>query len=406
MKFSHNAEYIVHTMPCACLVFGDEGTIEFVNAFLCEALGYDATELLGQKLDRILTLSSRLFYQTHFFPLLRLNGSVNEIFFTLRSKVGESIPVMVNATRDVHSEKATNLCILITVWERQKYETEILESKKSLQKALESNEQLKDLQTELEEHQQKLDRQIAILIQRNQEYVQLNKVLSHDLQEPIRKIAIYSDILLSTEKTTENPAHHAHFLKIQSSVTRLRALTQCLQEFVSAEANEESPTTISLQTLILAAKAEAIQVTGFEDFELEIGEMLPLEARANQMKLLFTELIKNAIQSRRKNTPLRITIRSVTVEENSYQFSKDKYRYRDYSRVEITDNGTGFDSQYSTYVMGLFNKLNPESDGMGMGLALCKKIVSNHYGGISVNSRENSGSTFIITLPVVQPVNL
>lgn len=390
-------------MPCACLVFGDEGTIAFVNAFLCDVLGYEAPELIGQKLDRILTLSSRLFYQTHFFPLLRLNGKVSEIFFTLRSKAGESIPVMVNATRDVHSEKATNLCILITVWERQKYETEILESKKSLQKVLESNQQLKDLQTQLEAHQQKLDRQIAVLIQRNQEYVQLNKVLSHDLQEPIRKIAIYTDLLLSADKTSEISALHAHFLKIQSSVTRLWALTQSLQEFVSVEANEEPLTTVSLQSLIAAAKTEAIQVTGFDDFELEIGKMLPIEARANQMKLLFTELIKNAVQNRRTQPPLRITIRSATVEENSYQFTQDKYQYKDYSRVEITDNGTGFDDQYGTYVMGLFNKLNPESSGMGMGLALCKKIVSNHFGVISVNSRENSGSTFIITLPVVQP---
>jgi sigma-B regulation protein RsbU (phosphoserine phosphatase) len=406
LKVSPNAEYIVQTMPCACLVFGDEGTINFVNAFLCEALGYDAAELVGQKLDRILTLSSRLFYQTHFFPLLRLNGKVSEIFFTLRSKAGESIPVMVNAAREVHSGKATNLCILITVWERQKYETEILESKKSLQKALENNEQLKSLQTQLEAQQQKLDRQIAVLIQRNQEYVQLNKVLSHDLQEPIRKIAIYTDLVLSAKQTSEPAALHAHFLKIQSSVTRLRALTQSLQEFVSVEANEEPLMTVDLQSLIATAKTEAIQVTGFDDFELEIGEMLPIEARANQMKLLFTELIKNAVQNRRTQPPLRITIRSATVEENSYQFSKDKYQYKDYSRVEITDNGTGFNNQYGTYVMGLFNKLNPESGGMGMGLALCKKIVSNHYGGISVNSRENSGSTFIITLPVVQPRTL
>ena len=144
-------------------MFGDEGTIEFVNVYLCEALGYTTDELIGQKLDRVLTLSSRLFYQTHFFPLLRLNGKVSEIFFMLRSKAGESIPVMVNATRDANGEKAINLAIFIIVWERQKYESEILESKKKLQNTFESNEVLKNLQTQLEENQQKLDRQIAAL---------------------------------------------------------------------------------------------------------------------------------------------------------------------------------------------------------------------------------------------------
>jgi phosphoserine phosphatase RsbU/P len=393
-------------MPCACLVFGDEGTIEFVNDFLCEVLGYDAAELMGQKLDRILTFSSRLFSQTHFLPLLRLNGKVSEIFFMLRAKSGESIPVMINATRDASSEKALNLCIFITVWERQKYESEILESKKSLQKALENNEQLKELQTNLEEQQQKLDRQIATLTQRNQEYVQLNKVLSHDLQEPIRKIAIYTDIVLSAETANEDAVLRAHFLKIRSSTTRLRALTQSLQEFVNVETNEESLTTISLETLLMQAKADAIRATGFDEFELEAGAMPPIEARANQIKLLFTELIKNAIQNRKQSNRLYMTIRSATIEENIYQFSKDKYRYMDYLRVEVTDNGKGFNTQYGTYVMGLFNKLDPESEGMGMGLALCKKIVTNHYGALSVNSREGTGSTFIITLPVVQPTAL
>ncbi|MPR33395.1 PAS domain-containing sensor histidine kinase [Salmonirosea aquatica] len=406
MKVTHSADYIVQTMPCACLLFGDGSTIEFVNTFLCELLGYEAAELVGHKLDRILTFSSRLFYQTHFFPLLRLNGKVSEIFFMLRSKAGESIPVMTNATRDSSGKKVVNLCIFITVWERQKYESEILESKKSLQKALENNEQLKGLQAQLEEHQQKLDRQIATLIQRNQEYVQLNKVLSHDLQEPIRKIAIYLDILLKEENISGNQGIKAQFTRIQASVTRLRALTQSLQEFVSVESNEELPTIVTLDALIAKAKADAVRVTGFDDFELEVGEMLPIEARAGQMRLLFTELFKNAIQNRKVHARLRIMVGSTTVEENSYQFSKDRYRYMDYSRVEVTDNGKGFDNQYGTYVMGLFNKLDSESAGMGMGLALCKKIVSNHYGTLSTNSREGTGSTFIITLPVVQPTAL
>ncbi len=406
MKVSYDADYLVQTMPCACLVFGDEGTLEFVNTYLCEVLGYEPAELIGQRLDRILTLSSRLFYQTHFFPLLRLNGKVSEIFFSLRSKAGESIPVMVNATRDIRGDKATNLCILTTVWERQKYETEILESKKSLQKALESNDQLKSLQTKLEENQQDLDRQITILTQRNQEYVQLNKVLSHDLQEPIRKIAIYLDIVLNAERTNGNSALHPHFLRIQTSVTRLRALTQCLQEFVSVETSEESLITIDLESLIEKAKNKAIEATDFADFELETTELPPIEAHATQIILLFTELIKNAIQNRKEHVRLSIAIRSVTVSENTYQFSKDKYRYMDYSRLEISDNGKGFDNQYGTYVMGLFNKLDPESVGMGVGLALCKKIVSNHYGAISVNSLKDIGSTFIITLPVGHPVNL
>ncbi len=399
---SYNARYIVQTMPCACLLFDDEGTIEYVNSFLCEAVGYEAEELIQQKLDRILTISSRLFYQTHFFPLLRLNGKVSEIFMTLRSRTGESVPVMINGTRDTSGDNAINLCICITVWERQKYESEILKSKKVLQKTLEDNAELNRLKHDQEFQQQKLDRQISQLIQRSQEYVQLNKVLSHDLQEPIRKIGFFCDMALNTapEGTPELPTLLG---KIQESVVRLRSLTNCLQQFVGVESNEEQPTSLNLQALIEEAKNDASQATSFYDFELELGRMPAVEGRASQIQLLFAELIKNAIQNRKEHTSLYIRIHPDILEENSYQFSEHKYHYTDHLRLEMTDNGTGFDNRYSTYIIGLFNKLKPESKGMGLGLALCKQIVSNHYGSISAKSNPNTGSTFIITLPLIQP---
>jgi phosphoserine phosphatase RsbU/P len=400
-----DAHHLLQSMPCACVSFDDAGKVEFVNAFLCETLEYEPEELVGQSVERILTISSRLFYQTHFFPLLRLNGKVSEIFLTLRSKSGKGIPVMANGTRQQTEDHIGNLFVCFPVWERQKYENELLQSKKALQKTLEDNETLQMLRNELEQHQRKLDLQIAVLIQRNQEYIQLNKVLSHDLQEPIRKIGIYTDILLNDEAISHDHKSKAYARKVGKLVERLRNLTDCLQPFVDVEANEEELVSVELEKLLERARVEAALTTDFDDFSFEVGRLPLMEVRVKQMILLFTELIKNCIQNRQEQKRLMIRVSASVVEENSYHFTKEKYYYTDHVRLEITDNGMGLDNRYSTYVLGVFNKLNPESQGMGMGLALCKQIVSNHYGTISIRSEEGKGCTVIITLPIKKPSN-
>jgi phosphoserine phosphatase RsbU/P len=405
LKQAPDAHQLLRSLPCAYVVFDDTGKIEFVNPFLCEALGYTAEELTGQSFERVLTISSRLFYQTHFFPLLRLNGKLSEIFLMLRSKKAESIPFMINGHREVIGGRVLNLCACFTVWERQKYENELLESKKVLQKALEDNVMLDSLRGDLERNQQKLDQQISVLIQRSNEYVQLNKVLSHDLQEPIRKIGIYADILHNSEKVSTDPQLNAYTLRIFETVERLRDLTHCLQQFVSVESHDEKFATIQLNALLEEATQEACRATGFTDFSVEAAELPQIEGRATQFGILFRELIKNAIESRNPASRLHIRVGAIIVEENSYLASKGKYRYTDHVRLEIRDNGMGFDQRYSTYVMELFNKLNPESKGMGMGLALCRQIVSNHYGTLSIQPVEGAGCTVLVMLPIKQPEN-
>ncbi|MBU1820211.1 MAG: PAS domain S-box protein [Bacteroidetes bacterium] len=406
MKQVMDGHDLLRSLPCAYVAFDDTGKIKFVNPFLCEALGYTAEELTGQSFERILTISSRLFYQTHFFPLLRLNGKVSEIFLMFRSKKAESIPFMINGHRENMDGQVLNLCACFTVWERQKYESELLESKKILQKALEENVLLNSLKSDLEKNQQQLDQQISMLIQRSHEYVQLNKVLSHDLQEPIRKIGIYADILHHSEKISTDTQLKAYTQKIFETMERLRQLTNCLQQFVSVESHEEEFATIQLDTLLAEAIQEATRVTDFTDFSVEAAGLPQIEGRASQIGMLFRELIKNAIENRNPMSRLHIRIGAAIVEENSYHASKDKYRYTDHLKLEVKDNGMGFDKRYSTYVTGLFNKLNSESKGMGMGLALCRQIVSNHYGTLSIQAVEGEGCTVLVMLPVKQPENL
>lgn len=390
-------------MPCACVALNDTEKVEFVNDYLCTLLGYTTQELLDNSLEKILTVSSRIFYQTHFFPLLRLNGEVKEIFLTLRACDGSPVPVMVNGKRLTDELGTTNVCILFPVWERKKYENELLNAKKVLQKALEENEMLNQFKQELEKHQIQLDRQISTLIQRTHEYVQMSKVLSHDMQEPIRKVEIFVDLLANQHKLAENPELTAPILKIRNALLWLKTLTHSLQQFVSIESNDEPVRSLDMNLLVRTAMQSAILATGFKDVSIFFKDIPALEGRSSQLSYLFTELFQNAIHNRKPDRPLEITLEAVIVEENTYQFSKDKYQYQDHLKLEITDTGVGFENRFSSYVFGLFNKLDRNSGGAGMGLSLCKQIVSQHFGTIHVRSQAGVGSTFVICLPMVQP---
>ena len=127
---------LLNTAPCGFLAFTDDGIIRALNATLLKLLGADALEgLQGQRVESILPVASRIFYQTHFFPLLKLHGEVSEIYFSLRSGNGEDIPVLVNAVRRERDGVSINDCIIIPMRQRRRYEDEILEAKREAEKA-------------------------------------------------------------------------------------------------------------------------------------------------------------------------------------------------------------------------------------------------------------------------------
>ena len=117
-------DVLLDEAPCGFLIFNDEGVITQANKTLEIWLGFTSGELIGNKLESLLSIAGRIFYQTHFFPLLKLHGKAEEIFLTLRSKALDDVPVLVNATRREHNNETLNHCVLLPVYQRKKYEEE------------------------------------------------------------------------------------------------------------------------------------------------------------------------------------------------------------------------------------------------------------------------------------------
>ncbi len=149
-------DQLLDNAPCGFLVFSDDGKIIEVNTTLLKLLGYGRDELHNLHLEKIFSVPGRIFYQTHFFPLLKLKRKVDEVYLSLRSKDGEDVPVLTNAQRRVGQDgKVFNDCVFVVIGQRNKYEVEILEAKKEAQKATRAlHKKVRELEAVLEQVKQ------------------------------------------------------------------------------------------------------------------------------------------------------------------------------------------------------------------------------------------------------------
>lgn len=401
----NQADHILEVLPAGCIIFDDHGQIQYANPAFCEILAVSPTELSGWNFTKVLSVPSQIFYQTHLFPLLKLEGKAKEIFLTLKSTDGSRIPVVMNVKREAGPDSNRNICVVITIWERQKYEQELVSTKSSLQTAANDNQDLQELAAQLQQQKQVLDRKVVELTKRKQEYAQLSKVLMHDLQEPMRKIGFFFDRVLSDQNGTASGQDLVSLNKIKGLIARLRNLTDSIQRFVYYESANDGISALSIKELIDYAKSEVNIKMGKTDFEILIESEVEFQGRNTDMQSLFYELVSNAVRFRRPDVPLAIKVRCSVIEENSFQGTLNEYWYTDHLQIEFSDNGIGFDPEHGSYIFGLFNKLGKNSEGVGLGLSLCHQIVSRHYGKITAQSQTGKGATFFILLPLVQPDN-
>jgi sigma-B regulation protein RsbU (phosphoserine phosphatase) len=384
--------------PCGYLAFKDSGEIVWLNQTLSKWLGYSKEELTGNSIEKIFTLATRIFYNTHFFPLIKLHSRADEIFLSLNTKDKQDIPVLTNAERRIEDGQATVHCVFIRVHQRRKYEEEILRAKREAETALSENKQLQELKISLETHAHELENHLQQQIVVNDNLIQFNKVISHDLQEPLRKIQLYVD-LVSKDSNELTPRSISAIGKIHAAAERLRTLTSGLRQYVNVN-SEKVFTEVNLAGLVELARERAIEHRHFNDFDFSTETLPTIQGYRAQLEMLFFHLIDNAIQFRQQSQRLKIKIGCVHLEENRYRLTEGRYKFVPHIRITFEDNGIGFDPQYKDYIFELLKKIDPTTSGLGLGLSLVKKVVDNHHGSLKAESIQSKGTCFIINLPV------
>ncbi len=378
------------TAPCGFIIFTDEGTIVEVNHTLWSMLEYPNREaLIGRNIETIFTIAGRIFYQTHFFPLVKMQGSAEEIFFIVRGKNGKETPMIWNARRKETDGKLVNHCVLFRAVQRGEYEERLLLARKKAEAALQENLELITAKDYLEKHAIELDRRLSQLQVMSNDMAQFGRIISHDLQETIRKIGVFADKVATqnAEILGDNTVKDLH--KINTECRRMRALTAQLEKFISLNTDTGSFQDVDLNRFF----------SSLNGAELKAARLPVVKGNEQQLSLLFEQVLANSVAYQHDDRALKISVTASLIQQNSFKEIKGKYRYSDFVQLTISDNGKGFALDNPDDAFSIRRK---EGDGLlklSFGLAFVKKIVDNHFGFVNIRSVPGEGTTLTIYLP-------
>lgn len=256
-----------------------------------------------------------------------------------------------------------------------------------------------ELEAKVKERTHELRRINNALEMSNHELQQFASVASHDLQEPVRKIHLFAQ-LVKDRYMSESTGGLNYMDKIMHSSARMKSIINNILQFsrLSVDDVEFVPTDFNkIIREILDDLEVAIQD---RNAEVMLGDIPTIDAIPGQIHQVFLNLLSNALKFSKPDVPPKIQIASSVVEERS--FVSRENTNGEWCQIVITDNGIGFDEQFAENIFVLFNRLHSKDlyEGTGIGLAIVKKIVEKHGGIITAEGKNGVGSTFKIILPL------
>ncbi len=242
------------------------------------------------------------------------------------------------------------------------------------------------------------------LERQNAELASFSYIASHDLQEPLRKITTFSSRIQEKHKVDIPDEVKLYLGKIEDSATRMSKLIRDLLDYSRLINHEKLFAQTNLNSVLRNVLTDFELLIEQKRASINFTKLLVIEAIPLHMNQLFYNLLSNALKFSRENVPPVITITSRLISQDEIKNLELKAQLA-YCEITVKDNGIGFEQKYDQQIFLIFQRLNQrhQYDGTGIGLALCKKIVDNHYGKIRVESTVNEGSTFHIILPISQP---
>lgn len=231
--------------------------------------------------------------------------------------------------------------------------------------------------------------QNELLKQANQELQQFTYAASHDLKEPLRMIGSYTTLLEHRLKDQLNDTTREFMHYISSGVQRMNKLLEDLLKYATLLNNNHTTDLVNLNHVVQDVLDNFHLKIKETEAKIEVSELPTIQGYPSQLLQLFQNLISNAIKFRKSDTPPHIVI-SVKEDPNQYI-------------IEVRDNGIGVPQEFQKKVFDIFYRLHhrQEYEGTGIGLALCQKIAIKHGGIIWMESEENAGTRFFISLPKI-----
>jgi PAS domain S-box-containing protein len=407
---------ILDIAPCGFLSFDDDGTVQSINTTLLERLGWSREDIQGKHIEALLPVGTRIFYQTHLFPLLKLHGKAQEIFLLLRTKGGDDVGVLCNAVRRDRDGKWITDAVLIEVIERKKFEQALLDARQTADR---QNEQLEEQALELElQHQQlqeqatELEVQSETLQATNDELVVLNDelktqraaadeanhaksnflaVMSHELRTPLNAIGGYVQLLDMGVHGPITEAQREALARIDRSQRHLLRLINDVLNLSRIEAGRVDYTVekIVLADLVAHVMPMVEPQMSAKNIEFESAVMPHLAAMADREKTqqILLNLLTNAIKFTGAGGTICIQGRNRA----------------SHVSLRVIDTGIGIPDEMIEKVFEPFVQVDASrsrsAEGTGLGLAISRDLARGMGGDLKAESVPGKGSTFELSLP-------
>ena len=347
-------QFSVENAADAIFWLNPDASFIYVNQAACDYLGYSKEELLSMSVIDVNPHFPREAWQPY-WESLKAEG-VKQFESSLQRKDGTTFPVEISANFVAYEGKEYDFAFVRDISDRKEAENQVNQT-------------------------------IDALTHSNVELERFAYVASHDLQEPIRMLVTYSQMLSRryAEELDDDASDYLDF--IVTSAKRMQALVRDLLAYSRVTSHGIPFTSVKIPQVIKAVQENLRAAISESGARIETGDLPVVLADEIQLIELFQNLVGNAIKFRRPDSApqVRITARR---DGMNWEFS-------------VTDNGIGMETGYLEQIFVIFKRLHTEQayPGTGIGLALVKRIVERHGGQIWVTSTVGEGTTFRFTLP-------
>lgn len=372
---------LTNSLPLIIFSIDEIGGIIYANEWLPIFTGRNIHQLNRDKWEDVIHPDDYESFSSLLYAGIRNIESTINIQCRLRNyKSGEFIwhLVSISPLIDANGNLLHHIGFMVDINAQKKFE-----------ETLRDNRALKEIQQRLTENEEQLRMNIRELNRSNRDLEQFAYIASHDLQEPLRKIIIYSDYLVQKNQGKMEQKSEEYLDNMRKATHRMRNLVTDLLAFSQVNHLKKASLSRADLNVILKDALQDLDLYITENGAMVQYEGLPtVNGDPSLLRQVFENLVSNSIKYGRKDIPVKINITAESTPEGT--------------NIYFTDNGIGFDEKYLEKIFHLFQRLhsNTKFEGTGLGLAICRKIMEMHGGTISATSTPGSGATFILHFPL------